>query len=88
MSLQSMSSALNVGYSAENALKETAKDLSLIYKKDTRIMREYTYMIHQLNMNVPLEQIWKEFADRVGQEDVSNFVSVFVAKKESRRGQH
>ena len=53
MSLQSMSSALNVGYSAENALKETAKDLSLIYKKDTRIMREYTYMIHQLNMNVP-----------------------------------
>ena len=81
MSLQSMSSALNVGYSAENALKETAKDLSLIYKKDTRIMREYTYMIHQLNMNVPLEQIWKEFADRVGQEDVSNFVSVFVAAK-------
>ena len=44
-------------------------------------MREYTYMIHQLNMNVPLEQIWKEFADRVGQEDVSNFVSVFVAAK-------
>ena len=81
MSLQSMSSALNVGYSAENALKETAKDLSLIYKKDTRIIREYTYMIHQLNMNVPLEQIWKEFADRVGQEDVSNFVSVFVAAK-------
>ena len=33
LSLQSMSSALNVGYSAENALKETAKDLSLIYKK-------------------------------------------------------
>lgn len=81
MSLQSMSSALNVGYSAENALKETVKDLALIYKKDVRIMREYTYMLHQLNMNVPLEQIWKEFAERVEQEDVSNFVSVFIAAK-------
>ena len=51
-------------------------------------MREYTYMIHQLNMNVPLEQIWKEFADRVGQEDVLEFCICLCGSKESRRGQH
>ena len=88
MSLQSMSSALNVGYSAENALKETAKDLSLIYKKDTRIMREYTYMIHQLNMNVPLEQIWKEFCRQGRTGGCLEFCICLCGSKESRRGQH
>lgn len=82
-SLQAMSSALNVGYSAENAMRETLKDLSLIYRRETRIIQEYTYMVHQLDMNVPFEQVWGEFAAKVHQEDVNNFVAVFAAAKRS-----
>lgn len=82
-SMLALSAALNVGYSVENAMKEVVKDLNSIYPKDARIIKEYTYMVHQLNMNLPAEQVLQEFADRVGQEDVESFVAVFVTAKKS-----
>lgn len=81
--LQGLSAALNAGYSVENAMRETYKDLHLLYDDRTRIMKEFSYMIHQLNMNIPAEQILKEFAGRTKQEDVSNLVTVFVTAKRS-----
>lgn len=80
-SIQALASALNVGYSVENAVRETAKDIKHLFRKDTRIRREFAKMIRQLEMNQTVEQVMIEFADRVGQEDVRNFVTVFVAAK-------
>lgn len=81
--LQSLSASLNVGYSMENAMKETRKDLSLLYGPDERIMREFSLMVHQLNMNVTAEQAFSEFAGRVSQEDAVNFAAVMVTAKRS-----
>lgn len=80
-SLQSLAAALNVGYSVENAMKETKKDLSVMYPKDSRIMQEFTYMIHQLNMNLPLEKVLEEWAQRTEVEEIESFVAVFVTAK-------
>ena len=81
--IQSIAAALSVGYSVENALKEAAKDLKSIYKEEDMIMRETSFMLHQMQMNVPAEQIFQELAGRVKDEDVETFVTVFTMAKRS-----
>lgn len=81
--LQNLSASLNVGYSVENAIKGTLRDLRMLYGKDTRIIKEFSHMVHQLNMNVTAEQTFKELSRRVQQEDVQNFVTVFVTANRS-----
>ena len=36
-------------------------------------------MVHQLDLNMTAEEVMKQFADRVKEEDVENFVTVFGA---------
>lgn len=81
--LQSLSAALNVGYSFENAMAEANKELKVIYQKEDRIRKEWEYMTRQMKINVSLEQILEEFSDRVDQEDVKNFVTVLAAVRKS-----
>ena len=81
--IQSLSMALTVGYSVENAMRETIKDLKGIYKKDDMILREFSYMIRQLQMNVSVEKVLQDFAQRTADEDVQTFVTVFNMAKRS-----
>lgn len=81
--IQSLSAALNVGYSVENAMRETIKDLKGIYKKDDIILREFSHMIRQLQMNVSVETVLQSFAQRTTDEDVHTFVTVFNMAKRS-----
>lgn len=81
--IQSLSAALNVGYSVENAMRETVKDLKGIYKQDDTILHEFSYMIRQLQMNVTVETVLQNFAKRTGDEDVQTFVTVFNMAKRS-----
>lgn len=81
--LQSLSAALNVGYSLENALTEANKELKILYRKQERILKEWSYMIRQMKMNMGMERIMEDFAERVDQEDVRNFVTVLATVKKS-----
>lgn len=81
--IQSVSSALNVGYSVENSMRETARDLKQIYKKENTILREFNLMTRQLHMNMTAEQVLQDFAGRVCDEDVQTFVTVFNMAKRS-----
>lgn len=81
--VQSLSAAMRAGYSVENAMKEAKKDLSIIYEEDTAIQREFTHMIRQIYLQIPMEQIMEEWAMRAGQEDVRSFVNVFIIAKRS-----
>lgn len=81
--IQAVSSALNTGYSVENAFREAQKELRLIYPEGVRISKELLIITRQLKIHVPLEQILEEFADRTRTEDVRNFVTVFAAAKKS-----
>ena len=81
--IQSLSAGLNVGYSVENALREACKELRGMYRKDEIILRELTYMIRQLQMNVTAENALQEFAARTQDEDVQTFVTVFNLAKRS-----
>ena len=80
-SIRALAAALNVGYSVENALREAAVEMRALYKKDSRIRREYDRMIYQMDMNRTAEQVMGDFAERVEQEDVIGFTAVFTAAK-------
>ncbi|MCI9441682.1 MAG: type II secretion system protein F [Ruminococcus sp.] len=79
--MQTLASALKVGYSVENAIRETEKDLRTLYPEDSRIIKEFSRMIHELDVNFTAEQVLKEMAARICQEDVENFVTVFATAK-------
>ena len=81
--IQSVASSLQVGYSIENAIRETKKDLGIVYREDTAIQREFSHMVQQVYLQVPAEKIMEDWAERVNQEDVWNFVNVFVLARKS-----
>ena len=77
-----MSAALKAGYSVENALRETYSDLKSLYKKDSRILKEYEQMIYKLNINRTAEQVLEEFSDS------TKFYYCIYSRKEKWRRQH
>jgi len=80
--MQAMVVALNVGYSVENAILEAKKDLSRLYPRDSRIMKEFNQMINQMEMNLTVEHAFNCFLANAKQEDVESFVTVFsIAKR-------
>lgn len=71
------------GYAVENAMKEARLDLSRYYEEDVRIMRDLLKMERLLQMHLPLEGIWKQWADVVDMRELDQFVTVFTLAKRS-----
>lgn len=78
-----LASALNAGYSVENAFASSAGELDRIYGEDSMISREIRLILRKVKMNHPIEEAMKNFADRSGLEDVRNFTEVFTAARKS-----
>lgn len=81
--IQSLSAALNTGYSVENAFYETQKELKILYPPEARISKKLLVITRKLRMHIPVEQVLEEFAEQVLSEDVKSFVTVFVTAKKS-----
>lgn len=79
--IEALSAALNVGYSVENAMREAYEDIRLLYRKEELIVREFRYMVRQLDMNVTMETVLHAFAVRTEDEEVRTFVDVFSMAK-------
>lgn len=78
-----VSSALGTGYSIENALKESKKEMDLLYSDRELMSRELVILIRKLRVQIPVEQAVQELADTVGLEEVENFAIVFATAKRS-----
>lgn len=72
---------ISVGYSIENAINEVIKELDMLYGRENICIKEYIRIQRLLKMNLPVEQAMIEMAERVHNEDVQNFVTVFSAAK-------
>lgn len=79
--MQLLSSALRTGYSVENAIRETEKELRPMYPQSCRIRDEFERMVHRLDMNMAAEQVLRDFARRVAYEDAQHFAEVFSTAK-------
>ena len=81
--LKTFMTALNVGYSVENAIRTIPKEMKLLLGENAIIIREFSYIIRQLDMNITVEKAFLEFAERVNIEELYNFATVFSILKRS-----
>lgn len=81
--LSVLAGALSAGYSMENALLESVRELELLYGRDGLIVREFAYMSHLVSMNIPVEKAMDEFSERAGLDDIRNFARVLRIAKRS-----
>jgi tight adherence protein B len=80
--LASLSSALVAGKSLENAFRDAAADLALLYPDpQTDIIRELEAINRQVDNGVPIEKALLNFAGRSGVEDIRQFADVLVTCK-------
>lgn len=82
--LLSISSALNAGYSIENAFEQAVTDLKLMYDENALIILEFEGMVNQIKMNITMESVLDDFARRTDIEDIAMFSAVFTTAKRSR----
>ncbi len=81
--LLSAAGAMRAGYSIENAWREAKKDVIQQYGMESDMAVEMRQMIHQMDCNVPLEQLLEDFAERSRIEDVEQFAGIFSYAKRS-----
>ncbi len=80
--LIALSDALKAGYSVENAMIESYQSVQNLYGTRSEICAEMRWMLSQLQLNVPIELIFKEFAGKTKLKDAVLFYEIFaVAKK-------
>lgn len=79
--LNALSVAVQAGYSVENAVSACARDLERLYEKGTDILEEFHYIEKQLRVSVPLEDLFLNFGERSGVEDIENFAAVFYTAR-------
>lgn len=79
--LNSLSVAVQAGYSIENAVRACTRDLERLYDRKTDIMEEFHYIESQQRVSVPVEELFLDFGERSGVEDIENFASVFYTAK-------
>lgn len=78
-----MASLLSSGYSPENAVGKIITELEMLWGKDADMVLEFKKMNNELSLNRPIEQMWHDFAERSGLEEVENFAEVFSVVKRS-----
>ena len=84
--IQAMAGSLSAGYSAENAVRVSCRELEQLYGPHSMIVREFRYMTEQMNMNRSVEQAIQEFANRSGLEEAGRFAQIFgIAKRSGGR---
>lgn len=79
----SVAAALEAGYSVENAFKEAAGDLKMMYDGKSDIIREFDIITQKVKVSIPLEETLWDFAKRSGVEDIENFAEVFSGARRS-----
>ena len=81
--MQSVVSALQSGYSIENAFREAVSELELLYGKKTEIYAGFSKITHRLNLNVPISEAFGEFAGTYDVEEINNFSEILSYAKVS-----
>ena len=81
--LNSMSVAVQAGYSVENAVSACVRDLEQLYSKDEDIVAEFRYIETQQKVSVPVEELFLDLGQRCRVEDIENFASILYTAKRS-----
>lgn len=80
-SILAVSTAMNAGYSVENAFIEAYHDMKEMYGDEAPITEEYHRIVMKLRDNEQIEYIIRDFGRRSGIEDIGDFAAVFESAK-------
>lgn len=81
-SIKALAAALRAGKSVENALKESLKEMLILYGPEEPICKELIIMVNQVSLGIPIESVFNDFSNRTQVEDIKTFASVFqIAKR-------
>ena len=75
--LMGMADAMSAGASSVTALKESYKEMLGMHGYNSYICQELRIILSGIKLNVPLEKLLKNFAERANIEDLNLFVAVF-----------
>ena len=75
--------AQKAGYSMENAFVHAREEFVKLYGERPAMARELEIINRQVSLNVPLEKLLEDLADRSGIEEIGSFSQVFSFAKRS-----
>ncbi len=81
--LISLKDSVLTGYSLENAIKESYKEMIIVYGKQSFICEELRILISRLSLNMNMEKVFDEFADRTRLESSRVFANTLAIAKRS-----
>lgn len=75
--METLVASLSAGYSMENAIFGAKNDLSLLYAKDSYILKELIRMTNQIQIGRRTESLFEELGERSGLEDIRLFAQIY-----------
>lgn len=81
--LISLNNAVQAGYSLDNALTETYKDMLYFYQDDSLIVKELAYIRAGMRNGRTIEEMMEDFGERSETEDIMDFANVLAVGKKS-----
>lgn len=79
----SISAAMRAGYSAENAIRESNKDMERMFGANSLICKELHYMIGGMQNNIPVERLMQTFGYRSKVDEIKEFGDIFAISKKN-----
>ena len=76
-----MENSLAVGYSPENSVKESVKNLEQLHGREHEICREFKRMVKQMELGASMEEVFLEFGNRSGVSDIKQLADIFSIVK-------
>lgn len=78
----SLSASLIAGYSLENSIRETYKEMEQMYGKESYICKEIKLIDSKLKLNITIERCLEDFANRCSIEEIILFSEIIkIAKR-------
>jgi tight adherence protein B len=77
----SVSTALKAGYAVENAFLESLGDMKLLYGEASLIYNELEFIRRGLIINITLEELLENLAERSGSMEIRQFARIFAIAK-------
>ncbi len=79
--IHSISVSLNSGYSIENAIMESYREMEILYGNHSYIHQELSTMLKKLSYHIPVETVFLEFAERTKCDDILIFSQILMISK-------
>jgi len=78
-----VAASLRAGYAVENAFLESREDMRMLYGEQSNIYQELELIRRGLVINITLEELLEDLAERSQNEDIRQFARIFSIAKRS-----